>query len=106
MPKAQQPKISGAICNIPINTDTITNCLPRGIDSSGLIIVKLKKKLSFRGHVLFENVRPDLVKAALHYLKENNMLYSNILINTDIITSELLSLKSTDGIIAHLACRD
>ena len=34
MPKGQQPKISGAICNIPINTDTITNCLPRaGADS-------------------------------------------------------------------------
>jgi len=30
MPKGQQPKIKGAICNIPIRVDAVSNCLPRG----------------------------------------------------------------------------
>ena len=38
----------------------------------------LKRKLSYRGHVLFEPVRPDVVKLALYYLKQNNFLYNNI----------------------------
>ena len=44
MPKGQFPKLKGAICNIPIDRSDITNVLPRGTDSSGLIMVKLKRK--------------------------------------------------------------
>ena len=54
MPKGQFPKIKGSICNVPIDTADITNVLPRGADSNGLVMVKLKRKLSFRGHVYFE----------------------------------------------------
>ena len=41
--------------NIPIESD-ITNVLPHGADSNGLLIVKLERKLSYRGHVYFEAV--------------------------------------------------
>ena len=44
MPKAQFPKLKGAICSIPIDTSDITNVLPHGAHSSGLIMVKLKRK--------------------------------------------------------------
>ena len=47
MPKGQFPKLKGAICNIPIETMDITNTLPQGADSSGLLMVKLKRKLNF-----------------------------------------------------------
>ena len=43
MPKGQSPKVKGAICNIPVETDDVVNTLPRGADSNGLIMVKLKK---------------------------------------------------------------
>ena len=51
MPKGQFQKLKGAICNIPIDTSDTTNILRHSADSSGLIMVKLKHKLSFRGHV-------------------------------------------------------
>ena len=70
----------------------MTNILPRGADSNGIIMIKLKRKLSFRGHVYFEAVSPDLVNLALTYLKDNNHLYSDIVIDVGQIPSILLSL--------------
>ena len=55
-------------------------------------MIKLKRKLSFRGHVYFETVSPDLVNLTLTYLKDNNHLYSDIVIDVGQIPSSLLSL--------------
>ena len=61
MPKGQAPKLKGAICNVPLQADNVCNILPRGADSNGIVMVKLKRKLMYRGHVYFEAVRPDVV---------------------------------------------
>ena len=90
MPKGQFSKIKGAMCNVPVEADSICNILPRPIDSNGLVLVKLKRKVSYRGHVLCESVRPDLVKAVLNYLKQNNNLYQNVEINIENIPADLL----------------
>ena len=50
MPKSQSPKLKGALCNIPIGVVDICNNLPRSADSNGTAIVKLKRKLQYRGH--------------------------------------------------------
>lgn len=47
MPRVQQPKIKGAICNVPVRADAVSECLARGMDS---------KKLIFHGHVYFEDM--------------------------------------------------
>ena len=47
MPKGHFQKLKGAICNIATDTSDITNNLLHGADSIGLIMVKLKHKLSF-----------------------------------------------------------
>ena len=94
MPKGQSPKVKSAICNIPVETDDVVSILPRGADSNGLIMVKLKKKIIYRGHVFFEPVRPDIVQRVLEYLKENNPLYSDATINTEGIPPELLSFEN------------
>ena len=93
MPKGQFRKIKGAICNVPIEDDTICNILPRGIDSNGMILLNLKRTLCYHGHVLFESVRPDIVQTALNYLKQNNPLYNNVEININNIPIDLLSLE-------------
>ena len=79
MPKGQFPKVKGNICNIPI-AEIESNCksLPRPADSNGIIVVKLKRKNEFRGHVLFEPVRPRLIESILNYLKLSNHLYRDI----------------------------
>ena len=41
---------------------------------SGIIMLKLKRKLAFRGHLYFQAVRPDIVLRELHWLKVNNPL--------------------------------
>ena len=92
MPKGQSPKVKGSICNIPISEiDNNCNSLPRPADSNGAIIVKLKRKAAYRGHVLFEPVRPRLVVCLLQYLKKHNHLYRNIEIDIENIPEELLS---------------
>ena len=47
MPKGQFLKLKGANCNIVIETMNITNTLPQGAGSSGILMEKLKRKLNF-----------------------------------------------------------
>ena len=81
MPKGQQRKIRGAICNVPVSCEETCNVLPRPPDSSGIIMLKLRRKLQFRGHVYFQAVRPEVVLHALQWLQGNNDLYQNVTIN-------------------------
>ena len=59
MPKGQTPKIKGTICNIPVQ-EIEMNCiiLPPRPKGNGIAIAKLKTKIEYKGHVLFEAVRP------------------------------------------------
>ena len=76
MPKGKSLKIKGNICNIPVSEiDVNCNMLPRPVDSNGLSIVKLKRKLEYKGHVVFEAVTPDLVILFLEFLRSHNDLY-------------------------------
>ena len=90
-------KISGTICNIPIDT-TVTNTLPRPADSNGLVIIKLKCKLEYHGHVLFEPVRPVFLESILNYLKTNNHLYQDVVINTENISLDGSACTSYDNL--------
>jgi hypothetical protein len=93
MPKGQQRKIKGAICNVPVECSQTCNVLPRPPDRSGIILLKLKRKLQFRGHVYFQAVRPQIVINALNWLVANNPLYKNIQIHCGNISSDLTNLN-------------
>ena len=95
MSKGRFPKLKGSICNIPIRANEITNILQHVADSHGIAIVKLKRKLSFRGHVYFEAVCPESINQALLYLKKYNPLYQNITMNTNNIPDNLKDLKDS-----------
>ena len=95
MSKGQFPKLKGSICNTPVNTADIINVLPHGADSNGLVVAKLKRKLSYHGHLYFEAVRPESVRMALKYLKENNPLYRDIRIDVNNIPNELTEMTHT-----------
>ena len=56
MPKGQQRKIKGAICNIPVQCDVICKTLPCPPERSGVIMLKLKCKIQFGVHVYFQAV--------------------------------------------------
>ena len=93
MPKGQQRKIKGAICNVPVGCDETCNVLPRAPKRSGIIVLKLKRKLAIKGHVYFQAVRPDVVVNALSWLRVNNPFYSDITVNTENINRNLSELE-------------
>ena len=94
MPKGKSLKIKGSICNISVSEVVVTgNMLPRPTDSNCFIIVKLKRKLECKGHVVFEAVRPDIVIQFLEFLRSHNRLYSNIKIIPTDIPVDILGLQ-------------
>ena len=78
MAKGQCLKLKGALCNIPIDAVDLCNTQLRPADSNGIIIVKRKRKLQYRGHVYSESVRPNFMLKFLQYLKLNNLLCHDI----------------------------
>ena len=52
--------------------------LPRSSELSGIILLKLKRKLEYFGHQYCEVVRTEFVKSALQVLKRNNKFYENV----------------------------
>lgn len=102
MPKGSQRKIKGAICNVPVECDKTCNVLPRAPEASGIIALKLKRKLQFRGHVYHKNVRPEMLHHALNWLKLNNSLYSDIIINEEHSHENVLSIRR---LTSHQTCQ-
>ena len=78
LPKGQMRKIRGAVVNVPINHETVCTTLPRPSSDSGIIMVKLKRKLQYKGHQYFQAVRPSYVVAGLQWLQSNNPLYHQV----------------------------
>ena len=58
--------------------------LARPADSNVPILVKLKRHLNYRAHVIFELVRSTVVYEAIRFLKDHNELYSDVLVNEDL----------------------
>ena len=66
MPKGQQRKIKGAICNVPVDCEQTCRDLPRPPARPGIIMLKLNRKMTFTDHVYFQAVRPQLLQNALN----------------------------------------
>ena len=97
MPKGQQRKIKGAICNVPVDCERTCRALPRPRARSGIIMLRLKRKMEFRGHVYFQAVRPEFVQNALNWLQANNPLYENITIDITTIGRSLTTLQHEEN---------
>ena len=57
-------------------------------------MLKLKRKLKFRGHVYFQAVRPEIMQQVLNWLKVHNPMYKDILVNIKNIDSNLTALQN------------
>ena len=72
MPKGQQKKVSGAICNVPVDCDQTCKVLRRPPERSGIIMLKLKVPLTqnFFFIVLKDRIRYiALVKTFFNFIK-------------------------------------
>lgn len=70
--KGCQRGMHGPVVCVASNICETVKCLPRTIDNRSLIKVKLKRKLAYKGHHLYQPVRPNMVSNALHSLKEHH----------------------------------
>ena len=108
MPKGKSLKIKDSICNIPLSENDVNcNMLPRTAHSNGLIVVNLKRKLEYKGHVVFEAVRLDVVIQFLEILRNHNDLYSDIETNPANISVDILCFqrfKTGEDTILQLNC--
>ncbi|KAJ8026270.1 hypothetical protein HOLleu_34066 [Holothuria leucospilota] len=69
LPKGFQKGIHGAVVCVQSNTNDIVQKLPRTINDGSLIKVKLKRKLKYKGHHLYQDVDPQKIKEATTYLR-------------------------------------
>ena len=97
MPKGQQRKIKGSICNVPVDCDQTCNILPRPPERSGIVLLKFKRKFQFRGHVYFEAVRPEFIMTVINRLKAN-ILYKDIQIDCTNISTELTRIINEEEV--------
>ena len=83
LPRGRQRAIHGPAVNVPTSFDQICTLLPRLPNSAQVVPLKLKRKLSYKGHYIYEFIRPQKVMTALKWLISNNPLYKDATICPD-----------------------
>ena len=78
LPKGAQKGIHGPVVNVPSNLDTLVTTYPRLPSDAGLVPVKLKRKLQYKGHSIYQCINPSNVQKGLQFLLDNNVLYADI----------------------------
>ena len=61
LPSGKQRCIHGPAVNVPSKLDSICTMLPRLPSQSELIALKLKRKLAYRGHYMYDYISPERV---------------------------------------------
>ncbi len=80
LPRGGQNGVHGPVTCVPSNVTEVVNVLPR-TENDLLIPVKLKRKLTYKGHYDYKYVHTEKIKTALAYLKQNNQLYTDVEFN-------------------------
>ena len=81
LPKGGQNGVQGPVTCVPCHATAFNNVLPR-VESQDLMIrVKLKRKISYKGHYEYQYVHTN--KVHMEHLKYHNKWYKNVHINTD-----------------------
>ena len=75
--------VHGPVVNVPAKFVKVCSLLPRIPKTAGLIRIKLKRQLRYKGHFMYQMVRPTVIRNALEWLKTNNKLYKNVVLNQD-----------------------
>ncbi|CAJ1057886.1 uncharacterized protein LOC117832690 isoform X1, partial [Xyrichtys novacula] len=83
LPKGRQRAIHGNVVCVPSEVQETIHALPRLRNESQVMRVKLKRRLSYRGHHLFQTVTWSKLVQALHKLKEIHPQYEDITIRDE-----------------------
>ncbi|TKS65455.1 ATP-dependent DNA helicase PIF1 [Collichthys lucidus] len=83
LPKGQQRAIRGNVVCVPSEVTETVNCLPRLRGQSQVLRVKLKRRLCYKGHQLFQTVTWSKLVQALHKLKHIHPQYEDVTIRDE-----------------------
>ena len=75
LPRGGQLSIHGGVVNVPADVGSTVNTLPRPLNDSQTIPIKLKRRLSYKHHYQFQHVRPHRVLEAIRYLVQTSDLF-------------------------------
>ena len=75
LPRGGQLSIHGNVVNVPADVNSTVSTLPRSIDESHTIPIKLKRILSYKHPYQFQNARPRKVLEAVKYLVKTSELF-------------------------------
>ena len=83
LPRGRQRAIFGACVNVPFEPEEVLSALPNVNSTNQVVMGKLKRKLSYKGHVYTQEINVHDIKAAFHCLKYEvkNKLYEDIEFN-------------------------
>ncbi len=65
------------VVNVPADVNSTVSLLPRPINESQTIPIKLKRRLGYKHHYQFQNARPSKVLEAAQYLVRISELFKN-----------------------------
>ena len=74
-------KVNGPPVNVPATLDQIIEILPHMPSDLQLHPVKLKHKLEYKSHYMYDMIHRDHVMSAITWLKAHNSHYENIKLN-------------------------
>ena len=83
-PRSRYSIMTNRIVNVPIPDDDViktVQTLPRHSDSSGLVKVKLKRKLEYKNPHKEEIVRHKILTDAVNYLRLHHSSYNDVILN-------------------------
>ena len=81
LPRGGQLSVKGNVVNVPVDICPTVASLPRNMNETETIAVKLKRKLQYNKHEDSQNVRPVKVLGALHWLLQQSALYTDVQID-------------------------
>ncbi|XP_024120187.1 uncharacterized protein LOC112141313 [Oryzias melastigma] len=83
LPKGRQHSIRGNVVCVPSEVQETVDTLPRIRSQSQVLRVKLKRRLCYKGHQLFQSVTWSKLMKALHKLKQIHPQYQDISIRDE-----------------------
>ena len=83
LPRGKQLGIQGPAVNVPTDLDTVCEQFPRLPNECQIISLKLKRKLEYRKAYMHDYIHPWKVIKGLQWLKQNNPLYKDVIINSN-----------------------
>ena len=76
-------KVNGPPVNVPTTLTQVIDMLPRMPQQLQIHPLKLKWKLEYKSHYMYDVIRKDHVMAPLSWLKEHNHHYRHVQFNSD-----------------------